>query len=213
MNNIMKMVEEQKALIKRLEEKADKMPIALAELEKKKISIIKKIVRDNERIVIFNDVMPIAIEVLKKYIGKPYGEKTKDKISAEVKARTNCAFRIMHESYHDTFDITPCDENGYASYRFKYDDFISYYYYDEYRILVGNKITDAFIRREPKLSNCGDFVPTNQLQERADAIIKQNKEVCEMFDKLNDEISKFNDLLPSNVPRKSIYQFRNYLEV
>ena len=49
-----------------------------------------KLMQNNARISLFNEVMPIVLEVLQKYNGKPHGEKTSQKIRDEIKEKTNC---------------------------------------------------------------------------------------------------------------------------
>ena len=64
------------------------------------LQITRKILQSNAKIALFNEVLPIALEILKKYVGKPYGEKTKQKISEEVKEKTNCIFYISESTYN-----------------------------------------------------------------------------------------------------------------
>lgn len=94
--------------------------------EKKDLQITLKILKSNARIALFNEVLPIALEILAKYAGKPYGEKTKQKISDEVKAAANCRFYInaLWDSY--SYDIYPVDGSG-----------------NDYNITCGTKYTDG----------------------------------------------------------------------
>ena len=75
--------------------------------EKQDLKIILKLLQHNAQIALFNEVMPVALEVLSKYNGKPYGTKTKQKISDEVKEKTNCRFYISSRYSFDEFDIYP----------------------------------------------------------------------------------------------------------
>ena len=63
-----------------------------------------KLMQNNARISLFNEVMPIVLEVLEKYNGKPHGEKTSKKIREEIKEKTDCFVYI----YTDSFGIIPC---------------------------------------------------------------------------------------------------------
>src|SRR5574344_1786958 len=74
--------------------KAAENDMMKASAEKKDLRITLKILISNARIALFNEVLPVALEVLKKYAGKPYGDKTKQKISDEIKEKTNCWFYI-----------------------------------------------------------------------------------------------------------------------
>ena len=100
--------------------------------EKKDLKITLKILKSNARIALFNDVLPVALEILKKYAGKPYGEKTKQKISDEVKEKTNCRFYISSRWDSYSFDLYPVDGFG-----------------NDYNITCGTEYTDG--NRKPLL--------------------------------------------------------------
>lgn len=68
-----------------------------------------KLLENNAKISLYHEVMPTALEVYEKYKGKPYGEKTKEKIRAEIKEKTNCNV-YMDES---TFSIYPLHNSYY----------------------------------------------------------------------------------------------------
>lgn len=55
-----------------------------------------EIVKNNACIALYTEVMPIIIETLKAYEGKPHGEKTAAKIREELKAKTNCFVYITY---------------------------------------------------------------------------------------------------------------------
>ena len=82
--------------------------------KKRDLQIALKILQNNAKIALFNEVMPVVLEVLAKYNGKPYGTKTKQKISDEVKEKTNCRFYISSRYGSDSFDIYPSEGNGYG---------------------------------------------------------------------------------------------------
>lgn len=54
------------------------------------VVIAEKLLLNNAKIALFTEIMPIALEVFNKYSGKPYGEKTEEKISEEIKQITGC---------------------------------------------------------------------------------------------------------------------------
>ena len=74
----------------------------LAKLEEKttdkKITI--KLLKNNARVALFNEITPIIAEVFNNYIGKPYGEKTRQKISNEIFNRIACRCYIYAEYLH-----------------------------------------------------------------------------------------------------------------
>ena len=75
----------------------------LKKIEQKKLdlNITIKMLRNNARRALYNELVPVIIEVLSKYKNKPYGEKTKDKISEEIKNISGCRCYI-HNSYSDS---------------------------------------------------------------------------------------------------------------
>lgn len=79
---------------------------------KKDLEITRKILKNNAKVALFNDVLPVALEILKKYSGKPYGEKTREKIAEEVKAATNCRFYIGSRYGSHSFEVYPVDAFG-----------------------------------------------------------------------------------------------------
>lgn len=92
----------------------------------KNCKIAIKILKNNAKIALFNEVMPVALEVLKKYSGKPYGDKTRQKICDEVKQKTNCCFYIGSSWGSCSFDVYPM--GGFGS---------------DYNISCGTEYTDG----------------------------------------------------------------------
>ena len=92
----------------------------------KNCKIAIKILKNNAKIALFNEVMPVALEVLKKYSGKPYGDKTRQKICDEVQQKTNCCFYISSRWGSYSFDVYPVD--GFGS---------------DYNISCGTEYTDG----------------------------------------------------------------------
>lgn len=66
-----------------------------------------RLLQNNARIALFHDVMPVLLEVLAKYKGKPYGEKTRAKIAQEVEERTGARAYIDTKYNQDCIIIFP----------------------------------------------------------------------------------------------------------
>ena len=111
---------------KRLTDAICSAPTLLEKLEQKKateaafvqcaervrdLKISVALLKNNAKLALFAEVMPAALEVLAKYKGKPYGEKTREKISEEVKARTGCRFYISrrYSCGEPEFNIYPAN--------------------------------------------------------------------------------------------------------
>lgn len=101
---------------------------------KKDLELTRKILKNNAKIALFNEVLPVALETLAKYSGKPYGEKTRRKISDEIKEKTGCHFYIESHYGSQSFEIYPAESCGY-----------------DYNISCGPKYTDG--NKKPLLIN------------------------------------------------------------
>lgn len=67
------------------------------------LNITIKLLNNNAKIALFKETTPVIIETLKKYNGKPYGEKTRQKISDEIREKTGCSCYITN--HYTTSDI------------------------------------------------------------------------------------------------------------
>lgn len=65
------------------------------------LKITIKMLRSNARRALYNEITPVIIETLNNYNNKPYGEKTRDKISETIKAATGCRCYIQN-GYSDS---------------------------------------------------------------------------------------------------------------
>ena len=63
---------------------------------KVKIALLK----NNAKFALMNDVVDVVVDAFNKFSGKPYGEKTKEKISNEVKEKVNCGAYIYNNIIH-----------------------------------------------------------------------------------------------------------------
>lgn len=154
------------------------------ELIEQDLQIALKILQNNAKIALFNEVMPVALEVLSKYNSKPYGTKTKQKISDEIKEKTNCRFYISSHYTLDSFDIYPSDTSNEYS--------ISCGTGRQKRILIDNKIQPVKFE-EVRLYYINSEYVTDIPQRietlkslYKDAVAKQEelKAICDNFNKL-----------------------------
>lgn len=56
------------------------------------------LMRNNARIALFHEALPVVLEVLKKYEGKPFGEKTRGKVFTEIWEKTGYYVSISCDS-------------------------------------------------------------------------------------------------------------------
>lgn len=148
------------------------------------LQIALKILQNNAKIALFNEVMPVALEVLSKYNGKPYGTKTKQKISDEVEEKTNCRFYISSRYGLDSFDIYPSNASNEYS--------ISCGTEHQKQILIDNKIQPIKFEEVQLYYIDSEYV--TDIPQRVetlkslykDAVAKQEelKAICDNFNKL-----------------------------
>ena len=160
----------------------------------KNCKITIKILKSNASIALFNEVLPVALEILKKYAGKPYGEKTKQKISDEVKAVTNCRFYISSSWDSHSFDVYQVDVFG-----------------NDYNITCGTEYTDG--NRKPLLiDNKIQLVTFEEIElyyisreyvenipERVEAIKAAHAEAVTKQEELQSACDRFNALAVGDI--------------
>lgn len=97
--------------LKERHEKRKTVENDLVRLEEKKkdLQITIKVLNSNAKIALYNETLPIVLEVLAKYKNKPYGPKTEQKIKDEIKEKTNCCFYIGVRYEQQTYHIIPLE--------------------------------------------------------------------------------------------------------
>lgn len=84
-----------------------------AEKATKNLSLTIKFLQNNARISLFHDVMPVLLDILSKYEGKPYGEKTREKIAKELEERIGA--RAYISTRYDTDEIRIYPSNSFGN--------------------------------------------------------------------------------------------------
>lgn len=83
-----------------------------AEKATKNLSLTIKFLQNNARISLFHDVMPVLLDILSRYKGKPYGEKTREKIAKELEERIGARAYIGTRYDTDEIRIYPSKSFG-----------------------------------------------------------------------------------------------------
>ena len=185
--------------------------IEAAAAELAMLNIELKIRHDNTRRMIYDATLPAILDILKKWNGKPYGEKTKQKISDEMKTRFNCALYLSN-SCGGNIEITPLNNDGYHNFNFKYDDFDIYTEYrngQQLHVLNNNRINGELTSEDLYFSNCPAIVADPAA--RAAEILAEFAELKRKQDQFEKDIKQFNNLLPSSIEHRSISGFKWYL--
>lgn len=171
----------------------------------KNLEITIKILKNNAKVALFYEVLPVALDVLAKYEGKPYGEKTKEKISNEVKEKTNCRFYIDSRYSSHSFEVYPVNVFG-----------------NDYNISCGTEYTDG--NKKPLLvDNKIQFVTFEELEVyyisreyvedipgRVEELKAIYKEAVEKQRELETICEKYNTLAVGDI--QHIYKDRNIYE-
>lgn len=90
------------------------------------------ILKNNYRIALFDETIPAVIDVLKKYNGRQYGEKTRAKIRDEIKTAAGINFYINCRSW--------CDEIIISDEYLRYNSQLEIYTRTDEHILINNRI-------------------------------------------------------------------------
>lgn len=183
---------DEKRLYREESEFIKKQASVYGEITNKKIKV--KLMENNTRITIFNEVMPIALEVLKKYIGKPYGEKTQKKIREEIIEKTSCAVSIYNESFH----IYPVNMFGKT-----YDIECGCKHVDGEKksILINNKIQEISMEDLEIYYMKREYV--ENLDEAIENLKALKKEAKKKQEELMEICSNFNELVVDGIEHLS----------
>lgn len=171
----------------------------------KDLELTRKILKNNAKIALFNEVMPVALEILKKYNGKPYGEKTQQKISDEVKEKTNCRFYISSRYGSHFFKVYPADDFGN-----EYNISCSTEYRDGNKkpLLIDNKIQPITFDEIALYYISRDYV--EDIPHRVEELKQLYKEAVAKQKELEEICSCFNTLAVGDIPH--IYKDKNIYE-
>ena len=149
-----------------------------------------RLLQNNARIALFHDVMPVLLEVLAKYKGKPYGEKTRAKIAQEVEERTGARAYIDTKYNQDCVNIFPARGFGNVysiTAGTKYNSETK----EHARMLIDNKIQVLplecfevwYIRSEYFEDIPAAVAEMKELYNKAYSIQKELDSVCSAFNK------------------------------
>lgn len=189
--------------IMNIKERCEKMKTVendIIRLEGKRIDlqITIKILNSNAKIALFNETIPIVLEVLAKYKNKHYGQKTEKKIRDEIKEKTNCNFYISSR-YTQEYHIIPLE---FSNNDYGIECGTNYIDGKQKKLLVDNKI------QVPGLNDLALYYTS---KEYIDNIPKRIKELKKLYKKAYEKqqelatiCSDYNNLAVGNI--KNIYK-------
>lgn len=167
--------------------------------EIKDLTISIKILNSNAKLSLYNEALPVVLEVLAKYKNKPYGPKTEEKIRDEIKEKINCSFYISDRYNSQEYHIIPLE-----------------YSCNTYNIECGSKYIDGKQKKlldENKIQalELNDLTLYYSSKEYIDNIPKRIKELKRLYKKAYEKqqeldvlCSEYNSLAVGNI--KNIYK-------
>lgn len=176
-------------------EEAERLTNAIseAEAEESRAHKIAAILNDNARAAFTAENLPAIIEVINKYTGKKIGEKTREKIRAEIETATGCGFWFASDFRSITFyDKTRENRKIYRrAYEYEVTLYISY-----------NKRDQLFDENGKFTGLTLDDLPTYQkyFDDPARAVDKAEaikKEIEAEAEKINNLIKAYGETIPS----------------
>ena len=193
--------------IKDIKERHEKMRTVENELirleeKKKDLQITIKILNSNAKIALYNEVLPVVLEVLAKYKNKPYGPKTEQKIRDEIKEKTNCGFYISVRYSSQDYHIYPLEFTN-----------------NDYNIECGTKFVNGKQKKllddnKIQVPELNDLTIYYSSKEYIDNIPKRIKELKKLYKKAYEKqqelekiCSEYNSLTVGSI--KNIYKDKN----
>lgn len=169
------------------------------------------ILKDNARRAFVMELLPVALDELRKYAGKPAGDKTRDKIYSAFHARTGHKFYISRNSYTTILTFVCLNAQGYSGtgiFNYKDTDAETVWAGGTSKTVLTaeNKIDpDALEVENFRIVFCNEYDETPRTTARA--IIKANAALNAAREKYEGECSKYNSLIPSKMKQASAHEY------
>lgn len=173
--------------------------------EIKGLTITIKILNNNAKIALFNEVMPKALEVLAKYKNKPYGPKTEQKIKDEIKEKTNCSFYINERYNSQEYHIIPLEFSG-NTYNIECGP--KFENGEQKKLLINNKIQVVEFEELSLYYTSKEYI--ENIPQRIKQLKKLYKKAVEKQKELDTVCFEFNSLAVGNI--KHIYSDKRIYE-
>ena len=173
--------------------------MVMLEEKKKDLQITIKILNSNAKIALYNDTMPIVLEVLAKYKNKPYGPKTEKKIKDEIKEKTNCSFYISTRYSSQEYHIIPLE---FSNNNYNIECGSKYIDGKQKKLLEENKIQALELIDIELYYSSKEYI--ENIPKRIKELKKLYKKAYEKQQELEKICSEYNVLAVGNI--KNIYK-------
>lgn len=164
--------------------------------------LVNRILSDNARQSAIATILPVFAELINKYAGKPYGAKTKEKISKEMQERTGFRVYLYADRYRQ--EIHFFDGGSFFGYT---KTKLELFAWHDRQILHDNKIVPFYVE-DWKLGYCSDYV--DDVVERYYAIKSARQTAKTAFEQAEQAFKELNKLVPSSVDSVYPNTFRGY---
>lgn len=165
----------------------------------KRMEIALAIMQNNEKLAIFAEVMPVALEVFNAYTGKAYGEKTRQKIAEAIKEKTGYRVFIYEEYSMQKFSIY-----GEQYYIKNIECGTKYNNGNQKQILIDNKIQEISFDDLEVLYIKSEYI--ENVSDAVDKLIELNAEAVKIQNQLKKVCSAFNALACDGI--EHIYEYK-----
>lgn len=155
------------------------------------------LIKENATMLFFKEYMPMVIYILKKYNGKSYGPKTREKIRDEIKKELNIGFYVNTTSYHCTACIYPLNKDHYTDYSIKACECTQYSHNSQNYILTTDNKINVKDNVAYTLSGYSGKEIVTDTRKAAENILMQLNKVKETEKLLHDQVSLLNKMLPT----------------
>ena len=165
------------------------------------------ILTDNARRAFVMELLPVALEEIAKYSGKPAGDKTREKIYSAFHARTGHKFYISRNSYTTILTFVCLNAQGYSGTGlFRYNETNAETVWtggtSKTVLTAENKIDAAALALDNwTIHSCREY--DEEPRKSARAIIKANAKINEQRAQYERACSEYNSLIPSHMKEAS----------
>lgn len=169
-----------------------------------------EILKDNAKQAHFSENIAKICEIWNKYAGKAHGEKTAEKIRAEIETATGAYVRIVNKWGGACIDVMKWAHGG-AVREIEYTASERAEHYDDKRGAIDNNNKILTISADVfAVDYCREYV--DDAPAHADKIIKAHKELLQAQKEFNQKIDEYNALTRGNVSSFShSYEVKNYI--
>lgn len=141
--------------------------------------------RNNARVALYSEIIPIILEIWNSYKGKPYGEKTAEKIRKEIFEKCGCRVYITPGGYSGDISFYPEEIERFYCYTRYIDGKKVRLVTEENKIC---ELTAENLQVENGLNYCENIKKTikdlKKYRAQAAKIKEELKSVCNMYDAL-----------------------------